>query len=116
MSNTKTTLTKRLDRLAEVLTGTTNYSKYAHTVYEASAELDGQAEPVALSAIAEWDTAPAMTKYGAGMMQAVLAISQDETLTLTCHKDALRLPSPLRAATQPSGKTVGIEIEKGNLR
>lgn len=177
----KTTLTKRLDGLAEVLTETTNFSSYAHTVYEAGAELDRQAkqiamlrealgycagaledlagaaqaesllrafdalgedylkvkaelaavrtgkelalfvaatemerleaelaaqatlvEPVALSAIAEWDTAPTMTKYGVGMMQAYIAISKDETLTLTCHRDALRLPSPLHTTTPPS--------------
>ncbi|MCA3000275.1 MAG: hypothetical protein ING75_16935 [Rhodocyclaceae bacterium] len=39
MSNDKATLTKRLNGLAEVLTGTTNYSKYAHTAYEASAKM-----------------------------------------------------------------------------
>jgi hypothetical protein len=48
MSNDKATLTKRLDRLAEVLTGTTNFSKYAHTVYEANAELDRQAAQIAM--------------------------------------------------------------------
>jgi hypothetical protein len=44
----KATLTKRLDRLAEVLTGTTNFSCYAHTVYEANAELDRQAAQIAM--------------------------------------------------------------------
>jgi len=44
----KATLTKRLDRLAEVLTGTTNFSCYAHTVYEASAEIGRQAAQIAM--------------------------------------------------------------------
>lgn len=48
MSNDKATLTKRLDGLAEALTGTTNFSHYAHTVYEASAELDRQASQIAM--------------------------------------------------------------------
>ncbi|MFN8701081.1 MAG: hypothetical protein ACK52I_06625 [Pseudomonadota bacterium] len=44
----KATLTKRLNGLAEVLTETTNFSSYAHTVYEASAELDLQAKQIAM--------------------------------------------------------------------
>jgi hypothetical protein len=44
----KATLTKRLNGLAEVLTETTNFSSYAHTVYEAGAELDRQAKQIAM--------------------------------------------------------------------
>lgn len=40
MSNDKTKLTNRLDRLAEVLTATANYSAWAQLVYEAKAEID----------------------------------------------------------------------------
>ena len=48
MNNDKATLTKRLDGLAEVLTETTNFSCYAHTVYEANAALDRQAAQIAM--------------------------------------------------------------------
>lgn len=73
-------------------------------------------EPVALSAIAEWDTAPTMTKYGAGMVQALIAISKDETLILTCHRDALRLPSPLHTAPPASVEPVAYRFKnnRGN--
>ena len=43
----------------------------------------------ALLSITEFDTAPVRTDWGAGMLIADVALSDDETISIYVHKDAL---------------------------
>jgi len=69
------------------------------------------AQPVPDAVPLKWAEAPRRTEWGAGMMEALIALGADETLQLYAHRDAVPLVDALLSA-QPAPARVPLTDEQ----
>jgi hypothetical protein len=58
--------------------------------HEVATMSDVEAHAKRLAALADWRASPVRTEWGAGMMVADIALSNDETLTIYAHRKAIK--------------------------
>lgn len=75
----------------------------AAAIAEIRSRMTATAQPAPTSRL-KWMEAPRRTEWGAGMMEALIALGADETLLLYAHRDAVPLVDALLSAQSLSGE------------